>query len=117
MCGLTGAFWVEGGVFVAVLGAGSGGAQGGSGFEFGQRERLSVLLQRVLLQLADGGGGERTRDALVRVFTWNTQTTSETDRRYVTVLLDRFGSVFSSKQVQFSDQSVSSSSDLNFLFI
>lgn len=62
-----------------MFGTGSGGAEGGSSFEFGQRERLPVFLQRVLLQVADGGGGERTRDALIRVFTWNRDTTSDTE--------------------------------------
>lgn len=35
--------------------------------EFGQGERLTVVRQRVFLQLADGHGGEGARQALVGV--------------------------------------------------
>lgn len=39
--------------------------------QFGQGERLAVVRQRVLLQLADGHGGEGARQALVGVLlTW-----------------------------------------------
>lgn len=43
----------------------------GSSPEFGEGQGLTVVSQRVLLQLADGHGGERARQALVHVLlTW-----------------------------------------------
>lgn len=88
--GLTSALWVEGGVLLVVFSVGSCGVQRGSGFEFGQRERLSVLLQRVLLQLDDRHGGERTRHALIRVFTCNTNTRCRINTNQLCANTDHF---------------------------
>ena len=50
----------------------AGGSEGGvrslgSGSELGEGQDLTVVPQRMLLQLADGHGGEGARQALVRV--------------------------------------------------